>query len=100
MHERHRHDSISTLLKHLVHRIVADASSLKREKAANDLQIIFHPVVDFLKENLFFGERSLELFLSPFSFNRIKDGSSEQISTPLPLDEIILCTSAHRSNRR
>src|SRR5437867_3850040 len=71
MNQRHGLDPILALPKNLLGLGIGDRSRLEIQETADDLQIIFNAVVNFLEHHLFLQEGSLNLFFVEFAFGDV-----------------------------
>jgi hypothetical protein len=55
---------------------IGQRASLQIQKAGDDLQIVFHPVVDLLKQSVLFLQRSVDLFLRSLAPGDVSDGAN------------------------
>jgi hypothetical protein len=62
--------------------LIINAHAGQIKEAGNDLEVISHPVVDFIQKNLFLSEGCLHLFLRPLAVGDIpKYGMNEIFTT-------------------
>ena len=64
MHCGHCTHAIAGAREDFDERRVGDLAALEIEQAGDDLEIVFHPVVDLVEQHFFLAERSLHRLLS------------------------------------